>query len=57
MPNFLLKELVDGIENNEISYSDALYELKKKSNVSMMSAGYRLKNYCEAQGIDITDEQ
>ena len=57
MPNFLLKELVDGIENNEISYSDALYELKKKSNVYMMSAGYRLKNYCEAQGIDITDEQ
>lgn len=56
MPNSLLRKLTDDIRNNKLSYSDALYRLKEKSNVSMMSASYRLKNYCESQGIDVINE-
>lgn len=56
MPNSLLKNLTEDIKKGHISYSDALYKLTEKSKVSMMSAGYRMKNYCNVQGIDITNE-
>lgn len=56
MPNSLLKGLTDRILEKEISYSDALYKLKEVSNVSTLSAGYRLKNYCESHGIDVANE-
>lgn len=53
MPNSVLKELTDNISNSELSYSEALYNLKNKSNVSMISAGYRLKNYCDSNELNI----
>lgn len=55
MPDNLVKELVKKVKNKTISYSKALYELKEKSSVSMMAAGYRLQNYCKLEGISINE--
>lgn len=52
MPNSLLKKLTNKLTTGEASYSDILYELQDKADVSMLAAGYRLKNYCQSKGID-----
>lgn len=56
MPDSLLKQLTDKIKEKEISYSGAIKELKNKAGVSGISAGFRLKNYCQNKGLNIVDE-
>lgn len=55
MPDSLLEQLTDKVKRKEISYSEAIEKLKSETGVSGVSAGYRLKDYCQEKGLNIVD--
>lgn len=55
MPDSLLQKIVQKLKAGESSYSEAVDELSRKTDVSVMAASYRLKNYCKLKGIEINE--